>query len=155
MPYYILLSAVVVLLDQGSKYLAVQYLTDAPPVPLLPVLDLALAYNTGAAFSFLDNAGGWQNYLFIGIAVTVCIWIVWYLSRLKPGQWLLALALSLLLGGAIGNLIDRLTIGKVVDFIHVFYENHHFPIFNLADSAITLAAILLIVDALVYRRHHS
>lgn len=143
-------SVLVIILDQLSKIAAEKYLGDGSVVGLLPVLDLRLAYNTGAAFSLLENAGGWQQILFSIIGIVVSGLIIWYLRRLGPGQWLLASGLVLILGGAIGNLYDRLTMGKVVDFIHVFYQDHHFPVFNLADSAITLGATLLLVDALFF-----
>jgi len=145
----------VLLADRVSKSAAERLLGDGTVIDLLPVLDLRLAYNTGAAFSLLEDAGGWQQILFSMIGLGVSIFILWYLRRLQREQWALALGMSLILGGAMGNLYDRLTTGKVVDFIHVFWQNHHFPIFNLADSAITLGAILLIVDALYYegKRH--
>ncbi|RTZ60799.1 MAG: signal peptidase II [Gammaproteobacteria bacterium] len=148
-------SVLVVLLDQFSKVVAERALDDGSVVDLLPVLDLRLAYNTGAAFSLFENAGGWQQILFSAIGIVVSGFIVWYLRRLKRSQWLLALGMALILGGAMGNLYDRLTMGKVVDFIHVFWQNHHFPIFNLADSAITAGAALLIIDAIFFeaRRH--
>ena len=143
-------SVLVIVLDQLSKVAAEQVLGDGGVIALLPVLDLRLAYNTGAAFSMLEHAGGWQQVLFSVIGVAVSGFIIWYLRRLDRSQWLLALGMSLILGGAIGNLYDRLTMSKVVDFIHVFYQNHHFPVFNLADSAITLGAALLIVDAIFF-----
>ncbi len=148
-------SVLVVLLDQLSKAAAERWLGDGSVVGLLPVLDLRLAYNTGAAFSLFENAGGWQQILFSAIGIVVSAFIVWYLRRLARSQWLLALGMALILGGAMGNLYDRLTMGKVVDFIHAFWQNHHFPIFNLADSAITLGAALLIIDAIFFegKRH--
>jgi len=151
------LSVLVILLDQFSKAAAERWLGDGSVIGLLPVLDLRLAYNTGAAFSLFEHAGGWQQVLFSAIGVVVSGFIVWYLRRLQRNQWLLALAMVLILGGAMGNLYDRLTMGKVVDFIHVFWRNHHFPIFNLADSAITLGAILLFVDAIFFegKRHEQ
>ena len=112
-----------------------------------PVLDLVHVRNTGAAFSFLATASGWQRELFIGIAVIASIWIIWMLIRAERGQRVFCLALSLILGGALGNVIDRVRLGGVVDFLYFHWGPHYWPAFNVADSAITCGAILLIIDA--------
>jgi signal peptidase II len=147
------LSAVVLLLDQGSKLLAESRLVFHEPVGLLPFFNLRLAYNTGAAFSFLGNAGGWQRWFFAGISVLVISVLVVWMRRLKPEQWQLSVAFALIIGGALGNLIDRLVYGHVIDFIDVYYKTWHWPTFNIADSAITVGAGLLLLDAwLTHRR---
>ncbi len=116
------------------------------PVPVIPFLNLTLTHNTGAAFSFLSDAGGWQRWFFAGLTIVVSIIIVVWLTRLKPGQRWLPVSLSLVLGGALGNLWDRLVIGAVVDFIDVYYGTWHWPAFNLADSAICVGAVMLVVS---------
>ena len=140
----------VVALDQWSKELALLQLDYARPLSLLPWLDLTLHYNSGAAFSLLSEAGGWQRWFLSAIAavagLAICIW----LARLQAGEKLLAVGLSLILGGALGNLWDRLTLGHVVDFISLHYADWYFPAFNLADSAITAGAALLLLDTLLH-----
>lgn len=140
------ISLLVLVLDQISKWLAVSYLA-AGPVPFLPFFDLELAYNTGAAFGFLDSAGGWQRWFFIVIAVVVSAVIIGTVRRLKRDELQLAVALLLVLGGAIGNVIDRIYLGKVVDFLHFFIGQWEWPNFNVADSAISIGAALLVLDA--------
>ena len=144
---WLLIAAAVVMFDQATKYAAVAMLADQPPVEVTPFFNLLLVYNRGAAFSFLAGAGGWQRELFTGIAIVASIWIV-YLLRRYPQQSLFCLALSLVLGGAIGNVIDRLSIGAVVDFLDFHAFGWHWPAFNVADSAITCGAALLIWDGL-------
>ncbi|MGJ8687020.1 MAG: signal peptidase II [Spongiibacteraceae bacterium] len=135
--------------DQLSKYAADTLLTYANPHYVLPVLDMTLHYNRGAAFSFLSDAGGWQRWFFTAISSLVSIYIAVWLYRLRREQWLLALSLAGILAGAIGNLIDRLRFGHVVDFISVHWGSSYFPTFNIADAAITVGAVLMIVDMLV------
>ena len=119
-------------------------------IVLLPVLEIMRLHNEGAAFSFLSNAGGWQRWVFIGLAVAVSAAILVWLRRLPAkGQALLAAGLSLILGGALGNVIDRVIHGHVIDFIRVHYEEHYFPAFNVADSAITIGAALIVLDTLL------
>jgi signal peptidase II len=142
------LSLAVIALDQLSKGLAEQRLTPYEPLALLPLLNLTLMHNTGAAFSLLAEAGGWQRWLFVGFALLVTGVLTGWLLRLEARERLSAAALSLLIGGAIGNLIDRLRTGRVVDFIDVYYGDWHWPAFNLADSAITLGVALLLLDTL-------
>lgn len=149
------LSLLVILLDQWSKSLALDHLDYGRPVHLLPVLNLTLQYNTGAAFSFLSDAGGWQRWFFSAVAVVaslvICVWLV----RLKRGEQLLAVSLSLILGGAIGNLWDRLQLGYVVDFVSVHYGVHYFPTFNVADAAVSVGAALMILDAIIQARREQ
>jgi len=146
------LSGVVLILDQGSKWFADSLLGPHDAVPLLPFLDLRKAYNPGAAFSFLSDASGWQRWFFSGLAVLIIGVLVAWLRRLPRGQIRVALALALILGGAAGNLVDRVLYGHVIDFIDLYYGAWHWPTFNIADSAITLGAALLILDALLGRR---
>jgi len=141
-------------LDQLVKLWCVQHLALYRPVRLLPVLDITLTYNTGAAFSFLAEASGWQKWLFAGLAVAVAAVITLWLRRLNGRtKWMLCLSLTLIMGGALGNLIDRLRIGHVVDFILAHWHGVYFPwAFNVADSAITVGAALLLIDAWVESR---
>lgn len=141
-------SGLVILVDQLSKFAAERWLTPYEPLALLPSVNLTLLYNPGAAFSFLAGAGGWQRWLFVVLAVVVSAALLVWLWRLRPGERLLGLALSLVLGGAVGNLVDRLWYGHVVDFIDLYWRDWHWPAFNVADSAITVGAVLLLVDGL-------
>jgi signal peptidase II len=144
------LASAVVLIDQGTKLLAEQLLVYHDPVALLPSLNLFLTYNTGAAFSFLRDAGGWQRWLFAALSTGVSVFIALWLLRIPSAQRWLAGALALVLGGAVGNLIDRVvrTHGGVVDFIDVYYAAWHWPAFNVADSAICVGAAMLIWSTL-------
>jgi signal peptidase II len=150
--FWLGLAVLVVALDQWTKMLAVAHLDYARPVPLLPVLNITLHYNTGAAFSFLSGAGGWQRWFFSAIAIVASVAICVWLARLHRGETMLALSLSLILGGALGNLWDRLALGYVVDFISVHYRDWYFPTFNAADSAVTVGAGLMILDAIIQTR---
>ncbi|WP_122900817.1 signal peptidase II [Acinetobacter sp. B51(2017)] len=141
------LAVLAIILDQWTKWIAVSHLNYADPVPVLPFLNWTLLHNYGAAFSFLSDAGGWQRYFFTSLAGIVSIVFVFWLMRMPKGIKVLPLAIALILGGAVGNLIDRVALGYVVDFIHVYYNNSHFPAFNIADSAITLGTILLLIDS--------
>jgi signal peptidase II len=144
---WLMLAAAIVVADQITKYAAVQYLSSNPPLAVAPFVNLVLVYNTGAAFSFLSDAAGWQRGFFIGIALMASAWIV-YLLRKYSHQRLFSLALSLVLAGAIGNVIDRIAIGAVVDFLDFHAFGWHWPAFNVADSAISCGAVLLVWDAL-------
>ncbi|MCF7981818.1 MAG: signal peptidase II [Pseudomonadales bacterium] len=146
------LTLLVVLLDQVSKYLADEHLSYAQAVALLPIFDLTLVYNRGAAFSFLADAGGWQRWFFAILAAGVSLVLVVWLQRLKSSETLLAIALAMILGGALGNLYDRVALGYVIDFISVHYKEYYFPAFNFADSAISIGAVLLIIDSLFHRK---
>jgi signal peptidase II len=141
-------AVVVIGLDQLVKLWIVEHLALYGMVRLLPVLDITLTYNTGAAFSFLAGASGWQKWLFAGLAVAVAGGIALWLKRLNGRtQRMLCLSLTLIMGGALGNLLDRLRIGHVVDFILAHWHGAYFPAFNVADSAITVGAALLLIDA--------
>lgn len=143
------LSIGVIALDQLTKWLIEQRLELFDQIDLLPVLALKLLYNEGAAFSFLSTASGWQKWFFIVLALTISVVIIVWLYRLPAkGQAWLAAALALVVGGALGNVIDRMVHGHVIDFILVHYGAWYFPAFNVADSAITVGAIMLIVDSL-------
>ncbi len=146
------LTLLLVLLDQATKYLAEQHLDYAQPQTLLPVFDLTLVYNKGAAFSFLADAGGWQRWFFALLAAAVSLALVVWIKRLKPNETFLAIALAMILGGALGNLYDRVVLGYVIDFISVHYDRYYFPAFNLADSAICVGAALLIIETFVYQK---
>ena len=143
---WLALAAVVLIVDQMSKYAAEAYLSLHVPVAIFPGLNLTLTYNPGAAFSFLSEAGGWQRWLFSGIAVAASVAIVVWLHRLPKSDRLTACSLALVLGGAIGNLWDRLapSRGMVVDFIDVYAGRWHWPAFNVADSAIVLGVIIML-----------
>ena len=144
------LGMVTIALDQWTKSLIVDRFDVFDRIVLLPVLEIMRLHNEGAAFSFLSNAGGWQRWVFIGLAVAVSAAILVWLRRLPAkGQALLAAGLSLILGGALGNVIDRVIHGHVIDFIRVHYEEHYFPAFNVADSAITIGAALIVLDTLL------
>ncbi|HEY9148425.1 MAG TPA: signal peptidase II [Gammaproteobacteria bacterium] len=141
-------SGVVIVLDQLTKLWASSALNYAEPVPVIPFFNLTLLHNTGAAFSFLSTAGGWQRWFFALIAVAVSAVLLIWLRRLKPGQLWQALALTLVLGGALGNVIDRLYFGYVIDFLDFYYGRWHWPAFNVADMAISVGAVMLIIDSL-------
>ena len=141
------LSVAVIVLDQATKFLVTRFLDLYERVEVLPVLDFTLLHNTGAAFSILAGASGWQLWFFILLARVVSLALVVWLWRLPRGDRLIAIALALVLGGALGNLIDRVRHGYVVDFIHAHWGAAYFPAFNIADSAITVGAELLILDA--------
>jgi signal peptidase II len=149
------LAVVVIVLDQWIKHVVASHMFLEESIDVLPVLSWTLAHNFGAAFSFLDSAGGWQRWLFTGIAVVVSGALVVWLARLPANARWLACALALILGGALGNLYDRMTLGYVIDFIHVHYDSWHFPAFNIADSAITVGAIMLGIDALFLEKHRE
>jgi signal peptidase II len=141
-------AALLIILDQLSKAWIARHFAYGESLALLPVLNINLRYNTGAAFSFLADATGWQRWFFAGLAIVVGLGILVWLRQLNARtQWLLALGLSFILAGAIGNLIDRLRLGHVIDFIEVHWKDASFPAFNLADSAITVGAALIILDA--------
>ena len=140
------LSLLVIGLDQVSKQLAESSLMVFETIPVIPFLNLTLAYNEGAAFSFLSDQGGWQRWLFAGLAIVVTLILIGWLARLKSEK-ILAISLSLVIGGAVGNLIDRLLYGHVIDFIDVYYQQWHWPAFNIADSAISIGVVLMLLDA--------
>ncbi|MCC5792851.1 MAG: lipoprotein signal peptidase [Legionellaceae bacterium] len=146
--FWFMLSLLVIAGDQLTKYLAVSALLPYQPVPVMPMLNWTLAYNTGAAFSFLNGAGGWQHWFFLGFSSVMSVILAVWLLRLPRQDKLMACSLSLILGGAVGNLIDRLHYGYVIDFIDMYYKHYHWPIFNIADSAICIGAVLLLIESL-------
>jgi signal peptidase II len=152
MKHWLWLSVVVVVLDQASKWLVLKHLAPYQVIELVPNLNLTLMFNTGAAFSFLSDAGGWQRWLFAAFAAIVTLVLASWLLRLKSTERLLAAALALIIGGAVGNLIDRALLGHVVDFIQVYLPFLPFPVFNpwpafnIADSAITIGVGLLLIE---------
>ncbi|SJZ59436.1 signal peptidase II [Oceanospirillum multiglobuliferum] len=140
------LSILVIILDLGSKAWVSAEFTYAQVLPVWPVFSFTLLHNTGAAFSFLADASGWQRWFFTIIAIVISTVLLVWLKRLKPHETWLACALALVLGGALGNLYDRVVLGYVVDFLLFHWENSYFPAFNIADSAITLGGIMLAWD---------
>lgn len=140
------LSLLVIVLDQISKHAISSHFISGESLRVTGFFNLVLAHNTGAAFSFLNDAGGWQRWMFTAIAVVAAVWIV-RLLRQYAQQTLFCLALALVLGGALGNLIDRVAYGYVVDFLDFYWGNNHFPAFNVADSAISVGAALLLLDS--------
>ena len=152
---YLLLALLIIIADQWTKALASSQLHYGLPVEVLPVFNLTLQHNLGAAFSFLSDAGGWQRWFFTTVSAVVSVVLTVWIFRLQKNQQLLAISLSLILGGAIGNLIDRVLLGYVVDFISVHYQQRFFPAFNIADSAITVGAILMIADMFINPDNHA
>ncbi|MDP5036392.1 signal peptidase II [Alishewanella sp. SMS8] len=141
------LIALLILLDQLTKQLVHQQMALFDSIELLPFFNLTYVRNYGAAFSFLSDAGGWQRWFFTGIAIGISVVIAVWMSRLKRHEIKLSLALSLVLAGAMGNLIDRSIYGYVIDFFHLYYQDWHYPAFNIADSVICIGAALLIWDS--------
>jgi len=144
---WIWLSVTIIVLDLATKAVASDQLILHQPVPMFPGFNFTLMHNTGAAFSFLSEASGWQRWFFSIIAIGVSVGIIVWLKRLATNQVLTAVALALILGGALGNVWDRLTLGYVVDFIQVYYDRWYWPAFNIADSAISVGAVALIIDS--------
>ncbi len=142
------LAVVIVVLDLWSKFVTNTSLDYGVPVEILPVFDLRLSYNTGAAFSFLADAGGFQRWFFVAVAVGVSAMLVVWMKRTPRWQWWVGIAQALVLGGALGNLYDRVVQGYVIDFISLHYGEYYFAVFNLADVAISIGATLLIIDML-------
>lgn len=143
------LSLLVVILDQVTKLWANTMLNFNDPVALLPFLNFRLLYNPGAAWSILADAGGWQRWFLSGLTVVISSFLLFWLFSLKRQQYWIASALALIIGGAFGNLIDRIIYGYVIDFIDIYYQNWHWPAFNIADSAISIGAVMLVIDALL------
>jgi len=157
------LTTAVTVIDQITKQAAEQSLTLHQAVPAIPNLNWTLMYNQGAAFSFLSEAGGWQRWFFLGLSSVISLFLFFWLKQLDQNKKLLSLSLALILGGAIGNLIDRALFGHVIDFIQYYYQSNaclpgfslwelqtgstcFWPAFNIADSAIMLGAALLVID---------
>ncbi|MDG2046884.1 MAG: signal peptidase II [Halioglobus sp.] len=145
------MALLIVLLDHYTKGLASSGLEYGQPVSVFWWLNFTLLHNTGAAFSFLSDAGGWQRYFFSAAAAGISAVLAIWLYIMPRGQLLLALSLGMILGGALGNLWDRVALGYVVDFVSVHYEDHYFPAFNVADAAISLGAIGMVIDSFLHR----
>ena len=140
---YFVIATLILLLDQLSKWSALSNLQMGVPEPVLPFLNWLLLFNPGAAFSFLAQGSGWQRWFFTILGLAACVYIVWLLRKSQNDK-LLCVALSLILGGALGNVLDRIMYGAVVDFIDLHYTNWHWHAFNIADSAICIGAALII-----------
>jgi signal peptidase II len=150
--HWFVLSILVIVCDQASKYWAGISLTPYKPLPVFPMLNFTLAFNTGAAFSFLNGAGDWHRWFFAGFSLIMSAVLIVWLYRIPNQARLLSAGISLILGGAIGNLIDRAFYGYVIDFIDVYYQHHHFATFNIADSAICIGAAFFVLDVLLTRK---
>ncbi len=134
-------------LDQASKIAVDNSMRLYESIGVMPYFNLTYVHNTGAAFSFLAHAGGWQRWLFAGLALAISVMIVVWIARLQSHEKLLAIALSLVLGGAVGNLIDRVAYGYVIDFMDIYYQDWHWPAFNIADSAICIGVFLMLLES--------
>ena len=146
---WLALSAVVIVLDQLSKAWVLSSLPEFEPIPVIEGFwNWYRTYNTGAAFSFLSDAGGWQKYFFVVLACGISLLLGWWLARTPRRDWRTALPFALVIGGALGNVIDRLLHGHVVDFIQWHWRGHYWPAFNVADSAIVIGSGLLLIDLL-------
>lgn len=143
---WIRVALAVLLLDQLTKYWILATFVPGETRPVLPFFSLILTFNTGAAFSFLADAGGWQRPLFIVLALAASIWIIFLLRKYWQNK-LFSFALSLILGGALGNVVDRIVAGKVTDFLLFYYDRFQWPAFNVADTAITIGAALLVWES--------
>ncbi|MCF6457105.1 signal peptidase II [Pseudoalteromonas sp. MMG024] len=144
---WLVLSIILLALDQITKWVVSTEMSLYQTIDILPVFNFTYVHNYGAAFSFLSEAGGWQKYFFSIIAVTISVLLIYWLKKLPATNKLLCSAYALVLAGAIGNLIDRLVHGYVIDFLHVYYQQYDFPVFNIADVAISIGAALLLLDA--------
>ena len=144
-PWFIV-SIVVIVLDQVTKYWAFRTLIPYQPESIMPMVNFTLAFNTGAAFSFLSGTGDWHRWLFTGFSAVMSVAIFVWIIRLPSTARMQASGLSLILAGAVGNLMDRMLLGHVIDFIDVYYSHYHWPAFNIADSAICVGAFLLVLE---------
>lgn len=149
MQRWLWLSLAIVLLDQATKQLAEAKLTAYQAIYVLPFFDLTLMYNKGAAFSFLSDQGGWQRWFFVVLALGVSAVLVSWLRRLQAEEKWVAIALALIIGGAMGNVIDRILFGQVIDFVHLHYQQYYWPAFNVADSAIFIGVAIMLYDAFI------
>lgn len=152
--HWYLLAILIVVSDQWTKSLASHYLDYGRPQEILPFFDLRLVWNQGAAFSFLSDAGGWQRWFFLGISLLASLLIAFWWLPTQTRIWSLA-GMALVLGGAVGNLIDRAMLGYVIDFVSLHWQGRYFPAFNIADSAITLGAITLGIDWIILEPRDS
>ena len=146
---YLWISLLVIIADQATKWIANTQLEYHQAVPVLPYFEWFLSYNKGAAFSFLADAGGWQRWFFMVLAIVISIVLFFWIKKLKDDEKLTAVALCLILGGAIGNVIDRVVLGHVIDFIQVWLGSYPWPAFNIADSSIFVGAALLILSGMI------
>lgn len=145
-------SALLIVLDQASKWLAVEHLHFQIPVPVIPGFwNWTLTHNTGAAFSFLADAGGWQHGLFVALAFIISAALVVALKRTARSDWRNALPFALIVAGALGNVIDRIRFGYVIDFVDWYWRDWHWPVFNLADSCIVLGATMMVLFSLTHK----
>lgn len=146
------LSVLIIVLDQASKHWAVATLQPYQPNPVMPLLNLTLAYNTGAAFSFLSSAGDWHRWFFTAFSGMMSVFLVVWMVRTPKRDYVQLGGISLILGGALGNVIDRILLGHVIDFIDLYYAHYHWPVFNVADSAICIGAVLLGIDVFFHKK---
>ncbi len=144
---YFGIAIIAIVLDQITKWMASTHLTMHEQNPVMPSFNLTLMHNYGAAFSFLSNAGGWQRWFFTIVAIVISIVLIVWITRLKPNEKWLGVSLGLVLGGAIGNLIDRMAYGYVIDFIQWYYDRFYWPAFNIADAAISVGAVMLLLSS--------
>jgi len=149
------ISVIVIILDQSSKLWITQIISLHQSIPILPSFNFTLLYNEGAAFSFLAQAGGWQRWFFIILTTVIITILLIWLYNLERQQRLVMFSLALIIGGALGNLIDRVLYGYVIDFIDVYYQQWHWPTFNIADSAISIGVTLLLFDTIRQSSHNS
>ena len=148
---YLLLALAVLVLDQWSKWWVLSNYQPYEVQPLLPVFNMTLVFNKGAAFSFLSDAGGWQRWFFTLLSGVVSIVLLVWLTRLKSDERLTAMSLAIILGGALGNMLDRVRLGQVVDFLDFYWQEWHWPAFNVADSAIFIGVVLMLLGSLRQR----
>ncbi|MGY8815352.1 MAG: signal peptidase II [Gammaproteobacteria bacterium] len=144
---WVWLSVIIVIFDQVTKYYISQEFELYESIQLIPGINFTYVHNTGAAFSFLSDAGGWQRWLFVSLSSGVSLLLIYWLKKQPSTDIWLAIALALILGGAIGNLIDRIFLSYVIDFVDVYYKKWHWPVFNVADSAISIGVVMLIIDS--------
>jgi len=149
---YLFVAIFIIVLDQLTKILSIHYLSEISSFPVFPGFSLSLSYNKGAAFGFLNDADGWQRWFFVGLAILVSVIIYLWLGKLSKNEKQEGFALSLILGGALGNLIDRFIYGHVIDFLLFYYKEWQFPNFNVADSAITIGVVLMI--PVLFKKNH-
>ncbi len=149
---WLLLTALVLVLDFATKQLALRFLHPYQPVPIFPSFNLTLVFNPGAAFSFLSHSGDWQRWFLSLVAIVIVMVLMAWMRKLPANRKLALAGLALIIGGALGNLCDRLVLGVVIDFIDVYFKNYHWPAFNIADSAICIGVLLLVIDLFVVRK---
>jgi signal peptidase II len=150
--YWIFIAVLIFALDRASKIIVLQNLLFEESINILPIFNLFFTFNAGAAFGFLNKAGGWQEWLFSGIAIAVSLFLMVWLFRIKTKDTWLKIALALVLGGTLGNLYDRIAYHHVIDFLDFFFKQWHYPTFNLADSAICIGAVMLITDIFIKKK---